>query len=52
MSRTAVNGKSADMDIRDISSEPLCLLDEQDVARGCSRELLKANVIFDIVDKS
>jgi hypothetical protein len=27
------------------------LLDEQDVARGCSRELLKANVIFDTVDK-
>jgi len=27
------------------------MLDEQDVARGCSRELLKANVIFDTVDK-
>jgi len=26
-------------------------LDEQDVARGCARELLKANAIFDTVDK-
>jgi hypothetical protein len=27
------------------------MLDEQDVARGCARELLKANVIFDTVDE-
>jgi hypothetical protein len=27
------------------------ILDEQDAARGCARELLKANGIFDTVDK-